>query len=89
MAEIETNDENRLSRRRFLEFTGKSMAVAGVVRGPLGDCIQISGVNTESARVEFPEPGLSPYDLSRASGSLKFWDNPAEDIYTWDDGQPL
>lgn len=30
MAEIETNGEKQLSRRRFLEFVGKSVAVTGL-----------------------------------------------------------
>jgi len=36
-----------------------------------------------------PEPDLVPYECSRSSGVLSFWDNPAEDIYTFEDGQPV
>jgi len=35
------------------------------------------------------EPDLIPYECSRSSGSLSFWDDPQEDIYTFEDGQPL
>ena len=29
------------------------------------------------------------YRLCRDSGTLDFWDDPAEDIYTFDDGEPI
>lgn len=35
------------------------------------------------------EPDLVPYECCRASGVLSFWDDPSEDIYTFEDGQPL
>jgi hypothetical protein len=35
------------------------------------------------------EDEFSSYECSRFSGSLSFWDNPEEDIYTLEDGQPL
>jgi hypothetical protein len=35
------------------------------------------------------EDELSPYECARSSGTLNFWDDPEEDIYTLEDGQPL
>ena len=35
------------------------------------------------------EPDLSPYEYMRLSGILAFWNEPEEDIYTFDDGQPV
>ncbi|MHC4258831.1 MAG: hypothetical protein ACYSTF_00235 [Planctomycetota bacterium] len=35
------------------------------------------------------EPELVPYECSRSSGLLDFWEDPAEDIYTSEDGTPL
>jgi len=35
------------------------------------------------------EPELTPYECARSSGVLNFWDDEAEDIYTFEDGQPL
>jgi hypothetical protein len=31
----------------------------------------------------------SGYDYMRDSGSLSFWDDPDEDMYTFEDGEPL
>ncbi|MBN2210909.1 MAG: hypothetical protein JW709_05885 [Sedimentisphaerales bacterium] len=39
-----------------------------------------------SSRNEFE---LSPYCCCRDSGTLDFWDEPEEDIYTLEDGQPI
>jgi hypothetical protein len=33
--------------------------------------------------------GLMAYRLCRSSGTLDFWDDPAEDIYTFEDGEPI
>jgi hypothetical protein len=35
-----------------------------------------------------PESDLVPYECCRSSGVLSFWDNPTEDIYSFQDGQP-
>lgn len=35
------------------------------------------------------EPELVPYECTRSSGVLDFWDDESEDIYTFEDGQPL
>jgi hypothetical protein len=35
------------------------------------------------------EPDINPYDCCRSSGVLSFWDDPQEDIYSFDDGQPV
>lgn len=35
------------------------------------------------------EPELIPYECCRSSGILSFWDDPEEDIYTLEDGQPV
>ena len=32
---------------------------------------------------------LIPYHLCRMSGTLDFWDDKAEDIYTDEDGEPI
>jgi len=47
--------------------------------------------NSTSSISEFihGEDDLSPYECSRLSGALSFWDDPGEDIYTLHDGQPL
>ncbi len=34
------------------------------------------------------EPELNPYRCMRSSGGLAFWDQPQEDVYSFDDGQP-
>jgi len=36
-----------------------------------------------------PEPSFSPYECCRDSGVLDFWNDPSEDIYTFEDGHPL
>lgn len=36
-----------------------------------------------------PEPELVPYECTRSSGVLDFWDDDSEDIYTFEDGQPV
>jgi len=38
---------------------------------------------------EVPEPEIIPYQYCHSSGVLSFWNDPAEDIYTSDDGEPL
>jgi len=35
------------------------------------------------------EPALIPYECTRSSGVLNFWDDEGEDIYTFEDGQPV
>ena len=32
---------------------------------------------------------LSVYELCKESGTLDFWDDPNEDIYTFEDGEPV
>jgi len=45
---------------------------------------------TESVRAFSPsESELVPYQACRSSGVLSFWDDPSEDIYSFEDGQPL
>jgi len=39
--------------------------------------------------IEDINPVLSPYQLCRDSGTLDFWDDPTEDIYTFEDGEPI
>ncbi|MBU1260222.1 MAG: hypothetical protein KJ757_08260 [Planctomycetes bacterium] len=52
--------------------------------------VLMSNSATESAKVIVPEESeLTPYECCRLSGALSFWDNPKEDIYSFDDGQPL
>ena len=49
-----------------------------------------SQTDTECIRaLQYPERGLVPYECSRASGVLSFWDDPEEDIYTFEDGQAV
>jgi hypothetical protein len=36
-----------------------------------------------------PEVEPTPYEYTRSSGVLDFWDDESEDIYTFEDGQPL
>jgi hypothetical protein len=35
------------------------------------------------------EPSLGCYEAARDSGVLGFWDDPEEDVYTMDDGEPV
>lgn len=52
--------------------------------------VPVSTAATESVLAFKPsEPDLVPYECARYSGVLSFWDNPAEDIYTFEDGQPV
>ncbi len=47
-------------------------------------------IATESVLAfEMPEPELIPYNACRSSGALSFWDDPSEDIYSFDDGNPV
>ena len=32
---------------------------------------------------------LNAYKLCKESGTLDFWDEPEEDIYTFEDGEPI
>ncbi len=36
-----------------------------------------------------PERELSPYELISSNGALAFWDNPEEDIYSFEDGEAI
>lgn len=46
--------------------------------------------DTECVRAfEPPEPELVPYECSRNSGVLSFWDDKGEDIYSFEDGKPV
>ncbi len=55
-----------------------------------GPSIQIIKSDTESVQAfEESEPEIIPFDLTRLSGSLDFWNNPEEDIYNLEDGQPI
>jgi len=52
--------------------------------------IQSTKSDTESVKAfEEVEPEIVPFDLTRLSGSLNFWNNPKEDIYDLGDGQPI
>ena len=52
--------------------------------------IQIADSDTKSVRCfEKAEPELIPFECARLSGSLDFWNNPEEDVYTSEDGQPI
>ena len=52
--------------------------------------VNISSTATESVLAfEMPEPELIPYNACRSSGALSFWDDPSEDIYSFDDGNPV
>lgn len=35
------------------------------------------------------EPGVRCYEVARDSGALSFWDEPEEDVYGTDDGEPV
>ena len=51
---------------------------------------QVADSDTESIRAfQKTEPELIPFDCARLSGSLDFWNNLEEDIYTSEDGQPI
>jgi len=52
--------------------------------------VNISSTATESVLAfEMPESELIPYNACRSSGALSFWDDPSEDIYSFDDGNPV
>lgn len=36
-----------------------------------------------------PEAAVPCYDLMRRSGALRFWDDPAEDVYGPNSGEPI
>jgi len=56
----------------------------------LGSVQTGSTSDTASALVAVAlESDLSPYECIRSSRLLAFWDNPAEDIYSFDDGEPV
>ena len=56
----------------------------------LGSIQTGSPSDTASAQVATaPESNLNPYECIRSSRLLAFWDNPAEDIYSFDDGEPV
>ncbi len=42
---------------------------------------------TGTLTFSLPKPTNTPYDCCRLSGTLDFWDNPGEDIYTFEDGE--
>jgi len=52
--------------------------------------ITVNSAATQSVLAfEPPEPDLVPYQCCRSSGVLSFWDDTSEDIYTFEDGQPV
>ena len=57
----------------------------------LGETFRVSDATaTESVMAAMAtEPDLIPYECCRSSGVLSFWDNPDEDLYTFEDGQPV
>jgi len=57
---------------------------------PTGYFIQINDSSTSSVKaLETPQVELNPFECCRESGILDFWNDPNEDVYTSDDGQPL
>ena len=51
---------------------------------------EVPNSDTNSAKfVLSVEPELIPYECTVRSGSLDFWKNDSEDIYTWEDGKAL
>ncbi|MFQ6114641.1 MAG: hypothetical protein ACE5NG_11265 [bacterium] len=57
----------------------------------LGDTFRVADATvTESVQAAMAtEPELIPYECTRSSGVLSFWDDPREDIYTLEDGQQV
>lgn len=52
--------------------------------------IKRTNTDTECIRLfETPDPDIVPYECCRASGVLNFWDDESEDVYTFEDGQPV
>lgn len=52
--------------------------------------VKANHTDTECIRaLKLPEPELVPYECSRDSGVLSFWDDEGEDIYSFEDGQPV
>jgi hypothetical protein len=45
--------------------------------------------DTESLLGFMPESDLVPHEYCFASGAVSFWDNEAEDIYSFEDGQAI
>jgi hypothetical protein len=39
-----------------------------------------------AAQIDIPFP---TYEMTRNSGCLRFWDEPEEDLYTFDDGEGI
>lgn len=38
---------------------------------------------------KLPEPDIIPFDACQSSGVLDFWNDPGEDIYNFEDGEPV
>jgi hypothetical protein len=48
--------------------------------------------STATASISFmdePEKEINPYELMCSNGAFAFWDDPEEDIYSFDDGEAL
>jgi hypothetical protein len=39
--------------------------------------------------IEDESPDLNPFESCRSNGTLDFWDDPEEDIYTFEDGEDI
>jgi hypothetical protein len=61
-----------------------------IICGPDGNFHEVPNSDTSSALFNLSvEPELVPYECTVRSGSLDFWRDDSEDIYTWEDGQAL
>jgi hypothetical protein len=61
-----------------------------------GSCIRIGGILADRGSatmsvlaVTAQEEDLTPYQCVHAGRVLAFWDDPGEDVYSLDDGQPV
>jgi hypothetical protein len=73
-------------------FWDSSVELRFTIGDHIDRLLQIFGpVAAETSSVQFfevPEPELIPSECCRLSGILNFWNDPSEDIYTSEDGEP-
>jgi hypothetical protein len=73
----------------YLDVSRERCYIASFDDKPVEPARWVEDISSTQSALEFKplEPELVPYECARASGVLSFWDDPAEDIYTFEDGQ--
>ncbi len=84
-----------MANRNFTNDTSMTCLDLPAVYMPIDDVIVGRYVgdrylDTASARASTEcEEEIGPYELMCGSGALAFWDEPEEDIYSFEDGEAL